>query len=233
MDFGTQIPTFANTDQLSKLLEEHKVEINAKSLTTDRPLLVTILLSFGPTLLLVGLLVFCLRRAASRAACSPRFGRSRARRGEDAEQRVDVRRRRGHRRGRGRARRDRRLPQASGASTAASARRSRAACCSPASRAPARRCSHAPSPARPTCRSSRSRRREFVEIDRRRRRVARARPVHASQGGGTGDRLHRRARRDRARPERGGGHQRRPRRARADAQPDPDRDGRLRSARRA
>ena len=40
--------------------------------------------------------------------------------------------------------------------TASSARRSPRACCCPASRAPARRCSRAPSPARPTCRSSRS-----------------------------------------------------------------------------
>ena len=39
---------------------------------------------------------------------------------------------------------------------------------------------------------------EFVEAIVGRRRLARARPVQAGQGGGAGDRLHRRARRDRA-----------------------------------
>ena len=63
----------------------------------------------------------------------------------------------GHRRGRGRARRDRRLPQEPRQVPAARRRRSPRACCSPARRAPARRCWPAPWPARPTCRSSRSR----------------------------------------------------------------------------
>jgi cell division protease FtsH len=86
-DFGTEVPTFANTDQLSKLLEQHKVEINAKPITSDRPLLVTILLSFGPTLLFVGLLIMLMRRAQPGGMLAS-LGRSRARRGEDAEQRV-------------------------------------------------------------------------------------------------------------------------------------------------
>jgi cell division protease FtsH len=86
-DFGTEVPTFANTDQLSKLLEQHKVEINAKPITSDRPLIATILLSFGPTLLFVGLLIFLLRRAQPGGMLAS-LGRSRARRGEDAEHRV-------------------------------------------------------------------------------------------------------------------------------------------------
>ena len=65
--------------------------------------------------------------------------------------------------------------------------------------------------------------------DRRRRRVARPRPLRAGEGGGAGDHLHRRARRDRPLAHVGGrGVQRRERRARADAEPDPHRDGRLR-----
>ena len=51
------------------------------------------------------------------------------------------------------------------------------------------------------------------------------------EGGGAGDRLHRRARRDRPRASAGRA-QRRTRRARADAQPDPHGDGRLRPGRR-
>ncbi len=54
----------------------------------------------------------------------------------------------------------------------------------------------------------------------------RPRPVHAGQGRGAVDHLHRRARRDRP-PARRRRVARRPRRARADAQPDPHRDGRL------
>jgi cell division protease FtsH len=85
--FGTEVPTFANTDQLSKLLDDHNVEINAKPITEDRPLIVTILLGFGPTLLLVGLLIFFLRRAQPGGMLAS-LGRSRARRSEDSEHRV-------------------------------------------------------------------------------------------------------------------------------------------------
>jgi hypothetical protein len=65
--------------------------------------------------------------------------------------------------------------------------------------------------------------------DRRRRHITGPRPLHAGEGGGAGDRVHRRARRDRPVTHlRRGRVQRRQRRARADAEPDPDRDGRLR-----
>ena len=64
--------------------------------------------------------------------------------------------------------------------------------------------------------------------DRRRRRVARPRPVRQGEGGRAVDHLHRRARRRRPLPPGVGRHHRRERRARADARPDPDRDGRVR-----
>jgi cell division protease FtsH len=85
--FGTEVPTFANTDQLSKLLDDHNVEINAKPLTQDRSLLATILLGFGPTILLVALFFWLIRRAQPGSMLS-QLGRSSARRGEDAEHRV-------------------------------------------------------------------------------------------------------------------------------------------------
>src|SRR5262245_55739298 len=45
--FKTEVPTFANDDQLSSLLEEQDVTVNAKA-PGDRSLLETILFSFGP-----------------------------------------------------------------------------------------------------------------------------------------------------------------------------------------
>src|SRR5690242_1714314 len=49
--FATEIPTFANTDALSKLLQEHKVVVNAKPLDTGAPWWQNLLLGFGPTIL--------------------------------------------------------------------------------------------------------------------------------------------------------------------------------------
>ena len=91
---------------------------------------------------------------------------------------------------------------------------------------PARRCSPAPSPARRTCRSSRSRRPEFIEVivgvgaSRVRDLFGQAKAaapaiIFIDELDAIG------------RVARSGRIVRRPRRARADAQPDPDRDGRL------
>ena len=85
--FETEVPTFANTDQLAKQLEDNNVKVNAKP-PQDRSLLETILFSFGPTLLIIGLLVFFLRRAAQQAGGGGmlgQFGRSKARRAEGGE----------------------------------------------------------------------------------------------------------------------------------------------------
>ena len=61
-NFETEVPTFANTDELSKLLEEHGVIVQAKPINSGG-LLVNLLLGFGPVFLLVGLFVFLARRA--------------------------------------------------------------------------------------------------------------------------------------------------------------------------
>src|SRR6202165_5087189 len=50
--FTTQHPSFAN-DGLETLLEQHNVTINAKPANPPPPLWLTLLLSFGPTLLIV------------------------------------------------------------------------------------------------------------------------------------------------------------------------------------
>jgi cell division protease FtsH len=84
-NFDTEIPTFANTDQLSQTLQDHNVEISAEPINAGRGTVWNLLLSFGPVLLLVGLFIYLGRRAASAGGGLGglgAFGRSRARRVE-------------------------------------------------------------------------------------------------------------------------------------------------------
>jgi cell division protease FtsH len=60
--FATQVPAFWPGNQLESLLSANHVQINAKSTTQSTSTLADILLSFGPTLLFIGLIVFFLRR---------------------------------------------------------------------------------------------------------------------------------------------------------------------------
>jgi cell division protease FtsH len=77
--FVTEIPSFADTDQLARLLQQHGVVVNAKPLDSGGPLWERLLLGFGPTIVLLLLLVWLFRRmSGSRAAGA--LGRSRARR---------------------------------------------------------------------------------------------------------------------------------------------------------
>jgi len=88
--FSTQVPSFANNTQLSQLLEQHNVTINAHPASTGPSLWSELLFGFGPTILLVLLFVFLMRRAASAGGPGGlmSFGRSRARRVEGSDQRV-------------------------------------------------------------------------------------------------------------------------------------------------
>src|SRR5215217_6481595 len=61
--FRTEIPAFADTDALSKLLQAKNVTVNAEPLDTGPPWWQRLLLGFGPTLLFLLLLFFLLRRA--------------------------------------------------------------------------------------------------------------------------------------------------------------------------
>ncbi len=81
--FATQVPSFWNGSQLSALLQERGVEINAKSTTTSQSLVAELLLGFGPTLLIVGLFVMIAKRAARMGGgmgALGSFGKSQARR---------------------------------------------------------------------------------------------------------------------------------------------------------
>src|SRR4051794_8125468 len=88
-NFETEIPTFANSDQLSATLQKHGVEISAEPINQGRGFLPSLLLGFGPVLLLVALFVWTARRAAG-GQMNPlgSFGRSRARRVEGTETSV-------------------------------------------------------------------------------------------------------------------------------------------------
>jgi cell division protease FtsH len=87
--FKTEIPAFANTDQLAKELQSHGVTINAQPLQTGPPWWESLLFGFGPTVLFVALGIWLLRRASSGGGGGlMSFGRSRARRYEATDERV-------------------------------------------------------------------------------------------------------------------------------------------------
>ncbi|HEY0584471.1 MAG TPA: hypothetical protein VGE94_19975, partial [Chloroflexota bacterium] len=80
--FQTVMPQFADPG-LETLLEQHGVTINARSLDEPRSWWQTLLLSFGPTLLLIGIFFWISTRAASAMGGSGGpfgLGRSRAKR---------------------------------------------------------------------------------------------------------------------------------------------------------
>jgi cell division protease FtsH len=88
--FSTQIPSFADDQQLLSLLENKGVVINAHPTNTGPSFLTSLIFGFGPTILLVLLFVWLMRRAASAGGAGGlmSFGRSRARRVEGSEQHV-------------------------------------------------------------------------------------------------------------------------------------------------
>src|SRR6201999_820739 len=88
-NFETEIPTFADKDQLSALLEEHNVTIEAEPVNQGRGFLLNLILGFAPPILLVALFV-CLsgRAVGGQTNALAAFGRSRARRIEGAQTQV-------------------------------------------------------------------------------------------------------------------------------------------------
>jgi cell division protease FtsH len=86
--FSTEIPAFANTDALWRLLQDKGVVINAEPLDTGLPWWENLLVGFGPTILLVALIVWATRRAGNMQNLLGSFGRSRARRYQPTGQKV-------------------------------------------------------------------------------------------------------------------------------------------------
>jgi cell division protease FtsH len=88
-NFTTQLPTFANTDELEKRLFDHNVKIVAEPINQGRGFLYNLILGFGPVILLVVLFVWLSRRAAGgQMGALGNFGRSRARRVEGGDTHV-------------------------------------------------------------------------------------------------------------------------------------------------
>ncbi len=89
-NFSTQIPQFANNHKLDSLLSDQNVTINAQNPNAGPSILESIVFGFGPTILLVLLFIFIMRRAAGAGGAGGlmSFGRSRARRVESADQPV-------------------------------------------------------------------------------------------------------------------------------------------------
>jgi cell division protease FtsH len=83
-DFQTQVPAFADDAALSKELAQGNVTVNARAPDTGPGWLESLLLGFGPVLLLIAAFVWFSRRATSVMGTGPlsAFGRSRARRVE-------------------------------------------------------------------------------------------------------------------------------------------------------
>ena len=83
--FTTQVPAFVDTVDLTKLLDQKNVVVNASAADGGRSPLLTLLLGFGPTLLLVGIFVYLARRMSSGGALGG-FGRSLAKRVKPEDQ---------------------------------------------------------------------------------------------------------------------------------------------------
>ena len=87
--FETVRPTFAQDDELLKLLLDERVEVNARPIDTGRGFWATLLLSFGPFLLILGLLFYFFRRSAAAAGGGAlALGRSKAKRYEATAHRT-------------------------------------------------------------------------------------------------------------------------------------------------
>jgi len=87
-EFKTEIPTFADHNALSALLQRKGVVVNAVPIDTGSPWWQTLLLSFLPTILFIGLLFWLMRRAGNVSNLLGSFGRSRARRYQPSGDRV-------------------------------------------------------------------------------------------------------------------------------------------------
>jgi cell division protease FtsH len=75
-NFSTEIPEFADTDQLERLLQDNGVVVNARPTETTTPLWLQLLLPVGPAILTFGFWYWYLRRSG--AGGTSAFGMSKA-----------------------------------------------------------------------------------------------------------------------------------------------------------
>ena len=84
--FETVRPAFAQDDRLLQLLIDKGASVNARPMVTDRPLWQSLLVGFGPAVLLVGMLFWIVGR--TRAGGPSGLGRSRAKRYDASDERT-------------------------------------------------------------------------------------------------------------------------------------------------
>jgi cell division protease FtsH len=77
--FVTEVPAFADTEELSDLLRAQGVAVNAEPPEEGPSLIESLISGLLPTLLMVGLLIWLIRRIARAGGPMGTFGRSRAR----------------------------------------------------------------------------------------------------------------------------------------------------------
>ncbi|MDX6554370.1 MAG: cell division protease FtsH [Miltoncostaeaceae bacterium] len=88
--FETERPAFAD-DELLSLLVDQKVVVNAEPIDEGRSLILTLLLSFGPVVLIFAVLFYLVRRASGGAGGAlASLGRSRAKRYDASARRVSF-----------------------------------------------------------------------------------------------------------------------------------------------
>ncbi|MEA2136941.1 MAG: cell division protease FtsH, partial [Solirubrobacteraceae bacterium] len=89
--FESVVPSFARDDELLQVLLDKKVEVNARAIDEGRSFIATLLISFGPALLIVGLVIYVLRRAAAAGRGGMMgLGRSKAKRYDATNMRVSF-----------------------------------------------------------------------------------------------------------------------------------------------
>jgi cell division protease FtsH len=87
-DFKTEVPSFIDPAQVTALLTDNNVVINAEAPDSGRSVLGTLLLGFLPTLLLIGFFIWLIRRqtGGGGGGVLGGFGRSTARRAKPGEE---------------------------------------------------------------------------------------------------------------------------------------------------
>ena len=89
--FTTTLPVFVSNDALEPFLEQNGVKITATSLQGSRSVLVSLLLNFGPAILLIGGFIWLSRRAAASAGGGIfGIGRSRAKRYDATDETIKI-----------------------------------------------------------------------------------------------------------------------------------------------
>jgi cell division protease FtsH len=78
--FKTQVPAFIDRAELTRLVSNQDVVVNARAQDTGREFWSSLLLGIVPTLLIVGLLIYMIRNYSSGGGMMGSFGRSTARR---------------------------------------------------------------------------------------------------------------------------------------------------------